>query len=148
MKYVRLTHIITILIIFILRLFFPDITTNLTHNINLFSHSPFTNNEVRSSIFSIFGPLLFLNYLLTGENKIFKLLYCILILLNISVIILFIHKFQATKKPASKSWLLFNLNQDYSHSIVAGGLLEMSYATLLIPLTSLIILLETVSKNS
>ncbi len=30
------------------------------------------------------------------------------------------------KKPALKSWFIFNLNQDYSHSIVAGGLLEIS----------------------
>lgn len=93
MKYFRLTNVITILIIFILRIFFTDLTNNLTHNINLFSYSPLNNDEVKSSIFFVFGPLLFLNYLLTGENKIFKLLYCILILLNISVIILFLHKF-------------------------------------------------------
>ena len=36
----------------------------------------------------------------------------------------------------------------YSHSTVAGGLDEISYATLLIPLTSLMILLEMVSMRS
>lgn len=36
----------------------------------------------------------------------------------------------------------------YSHSIVAGGLLLMSYTTLLIPLTLLMISLEIAAKNS
>ena len=36
----------------------------------------------------------------------------------------------------------------YSHSIVAGGLDEISYTTLFIPFTLFIILFETVSRNS
>lgn len=37
---------------------------------------------------------------------------------------------------------------DYSHSIVAGGLLEMSYTTRLTPLTSLMIRLLMVASTS
>ena len=44
-----------------------------------------------------------------------------------------------------KVFYIFNY---YSHSIVAGGLEEISYVNLLIPLTSFMILLETLSKNS
>jgi len=37
---------------------------------------------------------------------------------------------------------------DYSHSIVPGGLEEISYTILLIPFTLFIILFDTSSKNS
>ncbi|SDX87256.1 hypothetical protein SAMN05421755_100120 [Nitrosomonas sp. Nm33] len=37
--------------------------------------------------------------------------------------------------------------RDHSHSIVAGGLPEISYTTRLIPRTSLIIRLETLPSN-
>jgi hypothetical protein len=67
--------------------------------------------------------------------------------------------YSVTKEPALKEedtakkikaflafFKLFKSN--YSHSIVAGGLLLMSYTTRLIPLTLLIISLEMWAKNS
>jgi hypothetical protein len=44
--------------------------------------------------------------------------------------------------------ILNQKSQFYSHSIVAGGLLLMSYTTRLIPFTSLIIRFDTLAKNS
>ncbi len=40
------------------------------------------------------------------------------------------------------------LLSSYSHSMVAGGLPEMSYTTREMPFTSLIMRLETLPKNS
>ena len=57
-------------------------------------------------------------------------------------------------KPKSQSSILYYhfvalyKIKIYSHSIVAGGLLVTSYTTLLIPLTSLTILLNTLSNTS
>lgn len=42
----------------------------------------------------------------------------------------------------------FRLRQDYSHSIVPGGLDVTSYTTRLIPFTSLIILVATLDRNA
>jgi len=42
----------------------------------------------------------------------------------------------------------YNPHKLYSHSIVAGGLLVMSYTTLFTPLTSLTILLDAFSNTS
>ena len=63
---------------------------------------------------------------------------------------------QTTKKPAVTRayvvFLLFSARQyetsNHSHSIVAGGLPEMSYTTRLIPRTSLMMRLETLPSSS
>lgn len=93
MKYFRLIHISTIIFIFIINLFFTDLTKNLTHNISLFSYSSFNEFYTKSTVnFLMFLSMLICSFF-NEDNKTFKFLFSVLIAINISIIIMYFHQF-------------------------------------------------------
>ena len=69
----------------------------------------------------------------------------ICLFLNFSTFLVLLHFIDIVK--VNKQRIKIN-SIDYSHSIVPGGLEEISYTILLIPFTLFIILFDTSSKNS
>lgn len=93
MKYFHYTHLFTIIIISFIRIFFSDFKKTLSQNINLFSYSEFKEHDANSLVYFVLMFSILLNYALPAKNIIFKGIYCILILLNISIIIMYLHRF-------------------------------------------------------
>jgi hypothetical protein len=87
MKPYAVTLLISITIIFILRIFYSDSSLNISHNLNLFSASEIKPREAKSFIYFYLMVTMFLNYLIFHKHILFKLIYCLLIALNILLII-------------------------------------------------------------
>ncbi|MBP1164792.1 putative membrane protein [Chryseobacterium sp. PvR013] len=87
MKPYAVTLLISITIIFILRIFYSNSIVNLSHNVNLFSASEIKAQEVKTLVYLYLAGLVFLNYLIFHKHILFKLVYCLLIALNILLII-------------------------------------------------------------
>lgn len=87
MKPYALTLIISVIIIFILRFFYPESIINISHNLNLFSISELNVQEVKTLVYLYLAGLVFLNYLIFHKHILFKLIYCVLVMINIILII-------------------------------------------------------------
>jgi len=87
MKPYALTLIISVIIIFILRFFYPESIINISHNLNLFSISELNAQEVKTLVYLYLAGLVFLNYLIFHKHILFKLIYCVLVMINIILII-------------------------------------------------------------
>jgi hypothetical protein len=87
MKPYALTLLISTLLIFILRIFYPYSIINLLHNFNLFSASELNAEEVKTFVYIHVAGSIFLNYLIFHKYILFKLVYCLLIAFNILLII-------------------------------------------------------------
>jgi hypothetical protein len=93
MKPYALTLAASITIIFILIIFYPGSATNLSHNLNLFSVSEINTQEAKFFIYIYLVGAMFLNYAIFHKHILFKLIYCLLITLNILLIITSLKQF-------------------------------------------------------
>lgn len=87
MKPYAITLTIGITVIFILRIFYPSSIINLSHYLNLFSVSEIKAQEVKNLVYFYIAGSMLLNYLIFHRHILFKLIYCLLITLNILFII-------------------------------------------------------------
>ncbi len=87
MKPYAVTLLISISIIFILRIFYADTSVNVSHNLNLFSVYEIKPQEAKSFIYFYLMVTMLVNYLIFHKHILFKLVYCLLIALNILLII-------------------------------------------------------------
>ncbi|ATN04668.1 hypothetical protein CRN76_04245 [Chryseobacterium indologenes] len=87
MKPYAVTLLISATIIFILRIFYEDSSANISHNLNLFSASEINPQEAKSFIYFYLMITILGNYLIFHKHIVFKLVYCLLIALNILRII-------------------------------------------------------------
>jgi hypothetical protein len=87
MKPYAITLLISISIIFILRIFYSDSSLNISHNLNLFSAYEINVQEVKTLVYLYLAGIVFLNYLIFHKHILFKLTYCLLITINIIIII-------------------------------------------------------------
>ncbi len=93
MKPYAVTLLISITIIFILRIFYSDSMINLSHNLNLFSASEIKPQEVKSFIYFYLMITMLINYVIFHKHILFKLVYCLLIVINIIVIVFSLKQF-------------------------------------------------------
>lgn len=87
MKPYAVTLIISITIIFVIRIFYPASIINLSHNLNLFSVSELNVQEVKTLVYLYLAGIVFINYLIFHKHILFKLTYCLLIIINIIIVI-------------------------------------------------------------
>lgn len=93
MKPYAVTLLISVTIIFILRIFYADTSVNVSHNLNLFSVSEIKPQDAKSFIYFYLMVTMLLNYAIFHKHIIFKLIYCLLIALNILLIIFSLKQF-------------------------------------------------------
>lgn len=93
MKPYAVTLLISVSIIFILRIFYADSSINVSHNLNLFSVSEIKTQEAKSFIYFYLMITMIVNYLIFHKHILFKLVYCLLISMNILLIIFSLKKF-------------------------------------------------------
>ncbi len=94
MKLYALTLAISITILFILSFFYSDSVVNVSHNLNLFSASEINIRETKSFIYFYLIGATLLNYVIFQKHILFKLIYCLLIVLNILLIISSLQQFK------------------------------------------------------
>ena len=93
MKPYAVTLLISVSIIFILRIFYADSSINVSHNLNLFSVSEIKPQEAKSFIYFYLMITMLVNYVIFHKHILFKLVYCLLISLNILFIIFSLKQF-------------------------------------------------------
>ncbi|MDR6457320.1 hypothetical protein J2786_000413 [Chryseobacterium vietnamense] len=93
MKPYAVTLLISITIIFILRIFYSDSMINASHNINIFSISEISPQETKRLVYFYLIGAGLLNYLIFHKHILFKLLYCLLIVINIILIVFSLKQF-------------------------------------------------------
>jgi hypothetical protein len=93
MRIYPLIQLITVVIISVLKIFYKNSVINLSYNLNLFSASHISFDEVKTLINVYLMGSLGLNYLIFHKHIIFKIIYCLLIAQNILVIICLLKRF-------------------------------------------------------
>lgn len=93
MKPYAVTLLISVSIIFILRIFYADSSINVSHNLNLFSVSEIKPREAKNFIYFYLMITMLVNYVIFHKHILFKLVYCLLISLNILLIIFSLKQF-------------------------------------------------------
>lgn len=93
MKAYALTLTVTITFIFIVRIFYPDSIINVSHNLNLFSVVEINTREIKNVIHLYLTGSILLSYLIFHNQLLFKLIYCLLIIINIILIIFSLKQF-------------------------------------------------------
>ncbi len=86
MKIYRLAHAVTILIIMILRFFYPESGNNVSHHLNVLLDSNLNARDGKNVLYFCTGLGILLNVLIFDKHKIFIILYYILIIMNILLI--------------------------------------------------------------
>ncbi len=87
MKPYAVTLLISATIIFILRIFYAESTVNISHNLNLFSASEIKPQEAKSFIYFYLMITMLINYVIFHRHILFKLVYCLLIIINLILIV-------------------------------------------------------------
>ncbi len=87
MKPYAVTLLISATIIFILRIFYAESTVNISHNLNLFSASEIPPQEAKSFIYFYLMITMLINYVIFHRHILFKLVYCLLIIINLILIV-------------------------------------------------------------
>jgi hypothetical protein len=87
MKPYAVTLLISTTIIFILRIFYAESTVNISHNLNLFSASEIKPQEAKSFIYFHLMITMLINYVIFHRHILFKLVYCLLIIINLILIV-------------------------------------------------------------
>lgn len=87
MKSYAITLLISATIIFILRIFYAESTVNISHNLNLFSASEIKPQEAKSFIYFYLMITMLINYVIFHRHILFKLVYCLLIIINLILIV-------------------------------------------------------------
>ncbi len=93
MKPYALILTISLTIIFGLRIFYPNSTINVSHNLNLFSVSTISTQETKTFIYIYLIGSLAVSYLIFHKHWIFKAIYSLLIFINILLIIFSLKQF-------------------------------------------------------
>lgn len=93
MKPYAITLLISVSIISILRIFYADISINLSHNLNLFSASEINPRETKNFIYFYLMITILINYAIFHKHILFKLVYCLIIALNILLILFSLKQF-------------------------------------------------------
>lgn len=93
MKPYAVTLLISITIIFILRIFYSDSSLNISHNLNLFSASEIKPADAKSFIYFYLMITMLLNYVIFHKHILFKLVYCLLIVINMILIVFSLKQF-------------------------------------------------------
>jgi len=93
MKPYAVTLLISVSIIFILRIFYADSSINVSHNLSLFSVSEIKPQEAKSFIYFYLMTTMLVNYVIFHKHILFKLVYCLLISMNILLIIFSLKQF-------------------------------------------------------
>lgn len=93
MKPYALVLAISVTIIFILRIFYPASTINISHNLNLFSASKISTQETKNFVFIYLIGVMLLHYIIFHKHILFKLIYCLLITINILLLIFSLKQF-------------------------------------------------------
>lgn len=93
MKPYALTLVMSSLIIFILRVFYPHSTINVAHNINLVSVSEISTEETKNLVFFYLMGTMLSNYIIFHQHLLFKLTYGLLIMINIILIVISLKQF-------------------------------------------------------
>lgn len=87
MKPYAVTLLISATIIFILRIFHAESSVNISHNLNLFSASEIKPQEAKSFIYFYLMITMLINYVIFHRHILFKLVYCLLIIINLILIV-------------------------------------------------------------
>lgn len=87
MKPYAVILLISVTIMFILRIFYADTSVNVSHNLNLFLASEIKPQEAKSFIYFYLIGTMLTSYVIFHKHILFKLIYCLLIALNILLII-------------------------------------------------------------
>ena len=93
MRIYPLIQLSTVVIISILKIFYTNSVINLSYNLNLVSVSPVSIEDVKTFIYVYLMGSIGLNYLIFHKHIVFKIIYCLLIALNILLIICLLNKF-------------------------------------------------------
>lgn len=93
MRIYPLIQLSTVVIISILKIFYTNSVINLSYNLNLVSVSPVSVEDVKTFIYVYLMGSIGLNYLIFHKHIVFKIIYCLLIALNILLIICLLNKF-------------------------------------------------------
>lgn len=93
MKIFRLIHSIAVLIIFALFFLNSASANNVSHNLNLLFSSNLNSRDGKNLLYFFSGLSLLISYFMVGENKIFKGIYFLLILISIVLILFSIKQF-------------------------------------------------------
>jgi hypothetical protein len=93
MRIYALTLTISSLAIFILRIFFPDLSINVSHNLNLIFNSNINIRDAKNLVYFYLMSSMLLNYFIFHKHIIFKGIYCLLITINILLIIFYLKQF-------------------------------------------------------
>jgi hypothetical protein len=93
MRIYPLIQLSTVVIISVLKIFYTNSVINLSYNLNLVSISPVSIEDVKTLIYVYLIGSIGLNYLIFHKHIVFKIIYCLLIALNILLIICLLNKF-------------------------------------------------------
>jgi hypothetical protein len=92
MRIYPLIQLSTVVIISVLKIFYTNSVINLSYNLNLVSISPVSIEDVKTLIYVYLIGSIGLNYLIFHKHIVFKIIYCLLIALNILLIICLLNK--------------------------------------------------------
>lgn len=92
MRIYPLIQLSTVVIISVLKIFYTNSVINLSYNLNLVSVSPVSVEDVKTFIYVYLIGSIGLNYLIFHKYIVFKIIYCLLIALNILLIICLLNK--------------------------------------------------------
>ncbi len=93
MRIYPLIQLSTVVIISVLKIFYTNSVINLSYNLNLVSISPVSIEDVKTLIYVYLIGSIGLNYLIFHKHIVFKIIYCLLIALNILLIICLLNMF-------------------------------------------------------
>jgi hypothetical protein len=93
MKIYRLTHSGSLLILILLRFFYSSSANNVTRNLNLLFNSKLSIDDGKNFLYFFLGLSVLISYVMTDKHKIFKGIYCLLIIINLILIVLCLKQF-------------------------------------------------------
>jgi hypothetical protein len=93
MKKYRLIHSLSTLLIFIIKIFYPQSGKNISHNVNQVFNSTISEGDAKNLGYFIIVLSVMINYFMFDKHKIFIALYYFLIAFNMFFIILCLKQF-------------------------------------------------------
>lgn len=93
MKKYRLIHSLSTLLIFIIKIFYPQSVKNVSNNFNQLFNSAINEGDAKNLVYFIIMLSVMINYFMFDKHKIFIALYYFLIAFNIFFIIFCLKQF-------------------------------------------------------
>jgi len=93
MKKYRLVHSLSTLLIFIIKIFYPQSVKNISHNVNRLFNSTISEGDAKNLVYFIIMLSVIINYFMFDKHKTFIALYYFLIIFNIFFIIFCLKQF-------------------------------------------------------